>query len=81
MNHIQRKRLFLILMMKVTLYTCFSIIIKKISLSVTDIDSKNDDVIVNELNASWSMNSDKLTLSNISFTVNKVRYTNTLVDE
>ena len=38
-------------------------------------------VIVNELNASWYMNSEKLTLSNISFTVNKVRYTDTLVDD
>ena len=81
MNHIQRKRLFLILMMKVTLYRLQYNYKKIISLSVADIDSKNDDVIVNELNASWSMNSDKLTLSNISFTINKVRYTDTLVDE
>ena len=50
-------------------------------LFLADAYSKNDDVIVNELNASWSMNSEKLTLSNISFTVNKVRYTDTLVDE
>ena len=51
------------------------------SIFLTDIDHKNDDVIVHELNASWSMNSDKLTLSNISFTVNKVRYTDLLFDE
>ena len=50
-------------------------------LFLADAYSKNDDVIIHELNASWSMNSEKLTLSNISFTVNKVRYTDTLVDD
>ena len=39
---------------------------------LADADHINNDVIVHKLNASWSMNSDKLTLSNISFTVNKV---------
>ena len=35
-------------------------------------DSDANEVTVQDLTASWSMNANKLSLSNISFTVNKV---------
>ena len=35
-------------------------------------DSDANEVIVKDLTASWSMDENKLSLSNISFTVNKV---------
>ena len=37
--------------------------------------STDDDVTVQGLTASWSMDSNKLTLNNVSFTVSKVRDT------
>ena len=36
-------------------------------------DTDKDDVIVQDLSAYWSMDSNKLTLNSISFSVNKVR--------
>ena len=40
---------------------------------INDSDTDKDDVIVQDLSASWSMDSNKLTLNSISFSVNKVR--------
>ena len=39
---------------------------------INDSDTDKDDVIVQDLSASWSMDSNKLTLNSI-FSVNKVR--------
>ena len=40
---------------------------------INDSDTDKDDVIVQDLSASWSMDNNKLTLNSISFSVNKVR--------
>ena len=40
---------------------------------INDSDSDKDDVIVQDFSASCSMDSNKLTLNSISFSVNKVR--------
>ena len=43
-------------------------------------DSGANEVVVQDLTASWSMDENKLSLSNISFTVNKVlQYNNVLL--